>query len=147
MHLLLISGDDEDDNYGDYDDYDEDDNNDNDDETDDGCDDDDYAVDNDQGSSCEGTVTGPAWLCTPATHRGFSLSFFRCFSIFSDVPSCLFKYFNYSRCFAYFQILPDEITLIISDHGYSACIPHKSGRKMLFLDNVFYKLGNNRVVG
>ena len=75
MHLLLISGDDEDDNYGDYDDYDEDDNNDNDDETDDGCDDDDYAVDNDQGSSCEGTVTGPAWLCTPATHRGFSLLF------------------------------------------------------------------------
>ena len=76
MHLLLISGDDEDDN---------------DDETDadDGCDDDDDADDNDesdQGSSCEGTVTGPAWLCTPATHRGFSLSFFRCSKFFcSDI--------------------------------------------------------------
>ena len=65
MHLLLISGDDEDDN---------------DDETDadDGCDDDDDADDNDesgQGSSCKGTVTRPAWLRPPATHRGFSLPF------------------------------------------------------------------------
>ena len=93
MHLLLISGDDEDDN---------------DDETDadDGCDDDDDADDNDendQGSSCEGTVTGPAWLCTPATHRGFSLLFQMFLHIFRR--SKLFV--QIFQLFQMFRIFPD----------------------------------------